>query len=340
MGSTKGCGKRRGLSGKPSCRARPREAAISPAETIYDPLSAGPAPGPHAVSRQPHPTRPHRPDRTRFLTKYEPLPNSGAPAATTGCHAEPDRHRRASGRVDHQFANSRPADRPLHLQRREQPSWLDRSPCCLPASRCGRSRRPSVHHQRRLVDQRNALSLSAPAHVRRAETAFKVNVAQQLGSGRPAHRPLQFRAALLQCHRLFDGDRLALAAAGAARQSLAGVRGLSLLRGRHTLKFGGNFLHFQLNYLQSNLTRGEYTYTGGLHQRGRVGNRQRRSIRRLPAGLSPGHHPHQRLGQAYLRQNDYAGFAQDAGASRRLSRSTWVCATNTLRPIPKPAITC
>jgi hypothetical protein len=38
--------------------------------------------------------------------------------------------------------------------------------------------------------------------------------------------------------------------------------GISTVRGGHTLKFGGYFLRFAMNYLQSNLARGEYTYTG------------------------------------------------------------------------------
>ncbi len=34
------------------------------------------------------------------------------------------------------------------------------------------------------------------------------------------------------------------------------------MHGQHTLKAGFELIHFQLNYLQSNLARGEYTYTG------------------------------------------------------------------------------
>ena len=54
-GSTKGCGKSRGTPRWPSCRTRPREAAISPAEThLRSARRRTGYRGPRAVSRQPH----------------------------------------------------------------------------------------------------------------------------------------------------------------------------------------------------------------------------------------------------------------------------------------------
>jgi hypothetical protein len=86
----------------------------------------------------------------------------------------------------------------------------------------------------------------------------------------------------------------------------------SLLHGRHTLKFGGDWLHFQLNYLQSNLTRGEYTYTGVFTSVDGSGTGSGDPFADFLLGYPQLTQRTSGSGQGYLRQNVYAGFAQDA----------------------------
>ena len=94
------------------------------------------------------------------------------------------------------------------------------------------------------------------------ETAFRVNVAQQLGLAQPPTDPFSFGLPYFNVTNysmVTDSPSLPQVQRDNLWQA---SDGLSLVRGRHTLKFGGDLLHFQLNYLQSNLTRGQYTYTG------------------------------------------------------------------------------
>src|SRR6202023_440847 len=94
------------------------------------------------------------------------------------------------------------------------------------------------------------------------ESAFNANVAQQLGLTDPPTDPLSFGLPYFNATNysmVTDSPTLPQA----QRDNLWQISdGLSVVRGRHTVKFGGSLLHSQLNYLQSNLSRGEYTYTG------------------------------------------------------------------------------
>lgn len=86
---------------------------------------------------------------------------------------------------------------------------------------------------------------------------------------------------------------------------------VSLTRGSHTAKFGFQFIHFQMNYLQSQLSRGRFTYSG--------------TFSSDPASASPTGDPladfllgfpqvtERSVGraQAHFRQNSYAAFIQD-----------------------------
>jgi hypothetical protein len=86
---------------------------------------------------------------------------------------------------------------------------------------------------------------------------------------------------------------------------------LSLSRGSHTLKFGGEYTYFQNNYLQNRLARGQFVFTG--------------AYTRNPPSAAPSGDPladfllgypqttSRNVGdtQAYMRQHVYAGYVHD-----------------------------
>lgn len=90
-------------------------------------------------------------------------------------------------------------------------------------------------------------------------------------------------------------------------------------RGRHTWKFGADWVHFQFNYRQSNSIRGQYTYTGAFTENNSdpsTGDAFADFLLGLPQQTS------RTVGasQAYLRQNDYGAFLQhDWQISRALT---------------------
>ena len=87
--------------------------------------------------------------------------------------------------------------------------------------------------------------------------------------------------------------------------------GVSLMRGAHTLKFGFQGLHFQLNYLKDQYQRGQFMYTGAftqdLNNPGATGDALADFLLGYPQDTT------RNVGQpqAYLRQNVLAGYLQD-----------------------------
>src|SRR5206468_3084751 len=94
------------------------------------------------------------------------------------------------------------------------------------------------------------------------ETAFHTNVAQQLGISDPPTDPIAFGLPFFNVPNyslVTDSPSLPQS----QRDNLWHVSDtVSHVLGGHTLKFGFDFLHYELNYLQSNLSRGRYDYTG------------------------------------------------------------------------------
>jgi hypothetical protein len=84
---------------------------------------------------------------------------------------------------------------------------------------------------------------------------------------------------------------------------------VSITRGRHTWKFGADWIYFQMNYEQSNSIRGQYTYTGAFTE-----NNGDPSTGDAFADFLLGY-PQQTqrtvgAAEAYLRQTDFGAFVQ------------------------------
>jgi hypothetical protein len=86
---------------------------------------------------------------------------------------------------------------------------------------------------------------------------------------------------------------------------------VSLTNGAHTLKFGFQYVHFQFNYRQSNLSRGRYTFSGGF-----TGDPDSPSTTGDPfadflLGFPQVTDRSVGVAQSYFRHNIYAAFIQD-----------------------------
>ena len=84
----------------------------------------------------------------------------------------------------------------------------------------------------------------------------------------------------------------------------------SLVHGRHTLKAGFNWIHFQFNYRQSNSVRGQYTYSGVYSGNG-VDPAGGDALADFLLGFPESTQRSVGDSQGYLRQNDYGTFVQD-----------------------------
>lgn len=86
---------------------------------------------------------------------------------------------------------------------------------------------------------------------------------------------------------------------------------VSLTRGAHTWKFGVQFIRFQMNYLQSQLARGRYVYTGSFTGNPAVAEATGDAFADFLLGFPQTTERSVGKAQAYLRQSSFAGFAQD-----------------------------
>ncbi|MBZ5576361.1 MAG: TonB-dependent receptor [Acidobacteriia bacterium] len=278
---------------------------------IYDPLSLDSATGartPFANNQIPQ-TR-IDPIATKFLAQYEPLPNS---AGGNYRDATPNDYPNdsASGRIDHQFANHRSFTARYTFN--GESNRVAGSFPLLPTSEQVRAQQAALSYtasgtawinQTRFSFTRLRL-FDVP------ETAFRVNVAQQLGLAQPPTDPFSFGLPYFNVTNysmVTDSPSLPQVQRDNLWQA---SDGLSLVRGRHTLKFGGDLLHFQLNYLQSNLTRGQYTYTGVFTSADGSGINSGDPFADFLLGFPQETTRTSGSGQAYLRQSVSAAYVQD-----------------------------
>lgn len=86
---------------------------------------------------------------------------------------------------------------------------------------------------------------------------------------------------------------------------------VSLSRGNHTLKFGGQLIRFQMDYQQSQLSRGRYTFTGAFTGNPALASPSGDAFADFLLGFPQTTERSVGTARANLRLNSYAGFAQD-----------------------------
>jgi hypothetical protein len=276
--------------------------------SIYDPLTT--------VPRAPFPG--NRIPQTRidsvasaYLTRYEPLPNSfGGTSNYRDATPNEAVTNAASGRVDHQFARGALTAR---YTLNSETNRVAGSFPVLPTSEQVRAQQATVGYIANTAS--SVLELRAGFTRLRMfdvpETAFKVNVAQELGLSDPPTDPVSFGLPFFNVSNYSlvtdspsapqtQRDNLWHWSAKYARTA-----------GRHTWKIGGDLLHYQMNYLRSNLSRGQYNYTGGFTSADGSGVGSGDPFADFLLGYPQQTTRTRGSGQAYLRQSVPAVYVQD-----------------------------
>jgi hypothetical protein len=276
---------------------------------IYDPLSNVPRiPFPGDVI----PQNRLDPIALAYLAKYEPLPNSNSSAGNY-VDATPNTTRTdsESGRLDHQFADQSVLTGRYTIN--GESNVVAGSFPELPTAEQVRAQQVGIGYTKSgagWIDEAR-FSFTRLAMFDAPASAFHQNVEQQLGLADPPTNPLYFGLPYFNAtdySMVTDSPTLPQT----QRDNMWQVSdGLTLLRGRHTLKIGADFIHFQLNYLQSNLARGEYTYTGVFTSVDGSGVGTGDPFADFLLGDPQNTERTSGSGQAYMRQSDYAVYGQD-----------------------------
>jgi hypothetical protein len=279
---------------------------------IFDPLSLD-----ASGNRMPFPgnTIPANridPIAREYLQIYEPLPNRDNPAANY-LDATPNRNTNDSGsvRIDRQFRNqSRIFGR--YTVNNEDAAIAGSFPV-RPTSENLRAQQATLGYTAGKATWLNAAQF-AFTRLRIfdvPQSAFQTNVAQQLGIAGAPSDPFTYglpEFEVTDFSTVTDDPTLPQL----QRDNLWYLAdGVSVLRGAHTLKFGFEWTHFQMNYLQSDRVRGEYTFTGAftsdLNSPSGTGDPLADFLLGFPQDTART----SGSAMAYLRQNSYAGYFQD-----------------------------
>jgi outer membrane receptor protein involved in Fe transport len=249
---------------------------------------------------------------TAFLTGFEPLPNSSSASgnylSSTPNTANTDS---ASGRIDHQFANHSLLTGRYTFN--GEGNVVSGSFPLLPFNENVRAQQAAAAYTASAaawIDE-TRLSFTRLSLYDIPQSAFHQNIQQQLGMADAPTNPLDFGLPYFDAtdySMVTDSPTLPQVQRDNVWQLSNHV---SFLRGRHTLKLGADFLHFQMNYLQSNQTRGNYTYTGAFTSFDGSGTGTGDPFADFLLGDPQETARTAGSGQAYLRENVWGGFVQD-----------------------------
>jgi hypothetical protein len=248
----------------------------------------------------------------QFLAKYEPLPNSNS-ANGNYFDSTPNTTRTdsESARIDHQFANQSLLTGRYTIN--GETNVVAGSFPLLPLSEQVRAQQAALGFTKSRaswIDEAR-FSFTRLRLYDVPESAFHDNLAKDLGLANPPTNPFFFGLPYFNAtdySMVTDSPTLPQT----QRDNLwSASNGFSLTHGRHTMKFGADFIHFQLNYLQSNLARGEYLYTGAFSSADGSGVGTGDPFADFLLGAPQITQQTVGSGQAYMRQNDFAAYAQD-----------------------------
>ena len=254
------------------------------------------------------------PIASKFLGTYEPLPNNPNNPVDNYLDATPSQNHNdnVSARVDHEFRNQSRLFARYTIN--DERNLLSGNFPELPDGENLRAQQAAVGYTvsgaRWLNDTR--LDFTRLKIFDTPEAAFHQNLAGQLGlqglSGNPANFGLPYFL-VDDFSTVTDAPNLPQL----QRDNLWQLSdSFSIMRGRHTFKAGVEWMHTGVNYVQSNVPRGEYIFTGALtasnpNNTGASGDALADFLLGLPQNTS------RTVGfaEGYLRSNTYAGYFQD-----------------------------
>jgi hypothetical protein len=280
---------------------------------IYDPTSFDAAGNRTPFPNNVIPASRLDPIAQRYLSTYEPLPNQNRAG---GNYLDDTPNRTAQdavvGRIDRQFGA-----RDLLFVRYN----LNNDPTTqagffpqLPNSEDLRAQQAGVgytHTGAAWVNEAR-LSFTRLRVFDIPQSAFKTNVLQQLGIASTPVSPFAYGVpdfTVTDFEMVVDGDFFPQTQRDNTWQVSDSI---SLVRGRHTLKAGAQWIHFQFNYLQTQFVRGQYSFNGqftaaNFADTGNTGDPFADFL------LGDAASTRRNIGdaQAYLRNNSYGAFIQD-----------------------------
>lgn len=279
------------------------------AEMVYDPLSAADASQRTPFANNTIPANRLDPIAQKYLARFLPLPNRVG-GSTNFVDATPsaDHHDTGSTRVDHQFSRAG--------------VLFGRYTFNNDRNDIG-GNYPVLPSQERLFAQQFVLAHTlTSAHVvndfRAAftrlrlfdlpETALHDNIQADLGLSNPPTDPFAFGLpyfVVSNFSTVTDDPSLPQT----QRDNTWSLdEGLTIERGAHTFRMGGDGIYFQFNYRNSQTARGQYTYTGEFTGSGtQLGDPLADFLLGFPTQTT------RTVGstQAYLRQHSLAGYVSD-----------------------------
>lgn len=274
-------------------------------DTIFDPLSYDPVTG----TRSPFPnnkipTQRISPIAAKYLQLYEPLPNLAPGANSNYLDATPNEHNDHSGsiRIDHQFGSNHTLFGRYTINNDgarlagnfpERPTTED-----LRAQQVALG---SVYSASSWLNEAR-VSFTRLRVFDLPESAFGTDVIRDLGISSTANNPFNYGLPFFVVTN-FDTVTDSNLLPQTQRDNLWSLSdGITLNRGRQTIRAGAQWIHFQLNYLQSQFARGRYIFNGAFS-----GD----PFADFLLGVAQSTRRNTGSAQAYLRQNSYATYVQD-----------------------------
>lgn len=251
------------------------------------------------------------PIAAKYLAMFEPLPNRTGDNNYLDTTPNKNHTDSGSGRIDHEFHNhGRVFGR--YTVNNDRNLLAGGFPL-LPTDETLRAQQASIGHTLAGSAWLNEarLSFTRLKVFGTPESAFHRDIARELGIADLPADPASFGLpyfVVSDFSTVTDSPTLPQL----QRDNLWQISdGFSSMGGRHTLKTGFQWLHYQVNYEQSNLPRGQYVFTGAFTQDlsnpGSTGDGFADFLLGFPQFTS------RTVGfsQAYLRQNNYAAYFQD-----------------------------
>jgi outer membrane receptor protein involved in Fe transport len=308
----------RGESAKPMLALMPdatlRTGDFIGRNPIFNPFSLDPATG----KRLPFPGNVIPPNLidpvvSKFLSTYEPLPNRNN-AGDNYLDATPSRNHNDTGsaRIDHEFRNqSRLFARYTINDERGLLAGIFPE---RPFNETVLAQQAAIGYTQSGASWLNdaRFNFTRLKVFDTPQAAFHQDLAGQLGltglSGNPANFGLPYFL-VTNFSTITDAPNLPQL----QRDNLWQLSdGFSFTRGRHTFKTGLQWMHYQVSYLQSNLSRGQYIFTGAFTASD-PGNSAASgdAFADFLLGLPQNTNRTVGFAQSYLRENTYAGYFQD-----------------------------